>query len=68
MTVNYVAEIDRNFNLNSKCSVNMYFYRLLRQIVLSLLSSHLWMQKIGDLGIISLFLCLTHFAILGDRL
>lgn len=63
MTANYVAEIDRNFNLNSECSVNTYFYRLLRQIVLSLLRYHLWMQKIGNLGIISLFLCLTHFAI-----
>ena len=62
MTANYVAEIDRNFNLNSECSVNTYFYRLLRQIVLSLLRYHLWMQKIGNLGIISLFLCLTHFA------
>lgn len=41
MTVNYVAEIDRNFNLNSECSVNTYFYRLLRQLVLSLLSYHL---------------------------
>lgn len=62
MTVNYVAEIDRNFNLNSECSANTYFYRLLRQIVLSLLSYHLWIQKIGNLGIISLFLCLTQFA------
>lgn len=62
MTVNNVAEIDRNFNLNSECSVNTYFHRLLRQLVLSLLSYHLWMQKIGNLGIISLFLCLTHFA------
>lgn len=61
MTVNYVAEIDRNFNLNSECSVNTYFYRLLRQIVLSLLSYHLRMQKIGNMGIISLFLRLTHF-------
>lgn len=61
MTVNYVAEIDRNFNLNSECSVNTYFYRLLRQIVLSLLSYHLLMQKMGNMGIISLFLRLTHF-------
>lgn len=44
------------------------FYMLLRQIVLSLLSYHLWMQKIGSLGIIFLFLCLTHFAVLGDTL
>ena len=39
MTVNYVAEIDRNFNLNSECSANTYFYRLLRQIVLSSLDT-----------------------------
>ena len=65
MTVNYVAEIDRNFNLNSECSVNMYFIGCSGLIIIKL---HLWMQKIGNMGIISLFLCLTHFAILGDRL
>lgn len=54
----------RNWQKKHKRMPNKYvFSRLLWQIVLLLLSYHPCTQKIKNLSIMSLFLCLTHFAI-----